>query len=160
MQRMGMVKDITGIGGLNDKFFDLNKMASLYFQNFKDFNGFGGDTQKEEEEKQETGDAVKKAFNRYGEGNMKILTIEDAKLQKALGPKYEEFEPQLEDIKNKLRQANKLYSISAELPITLATKREADLWEKANEPLNVDCNHKENGKCLQERQLDLPNTDA
>jgi hypothetical protein len=155
LQRMGMVKDITGIGGLNDKFFDLNKMASLYFQNFKDFNGFGGEQQKEEEDKQENGDAVKKAFNRYGEGNMKILTVEDAKLQKALGPKYEEFEPQLEDIKNKLRQANKLFTISAELPITLATKREADLWEKANEPLNVDSHHTENGERLQERQLDL-----
>ena len=140
IQRMGVVKDLTGISGLNDKFFDLNKMASLYFQNFKDFTGLDGGEEKqgEDENMQEGSEAAKKAFNRYGEGYKKSLGIEDSKLQKTLGPKYEEFEPQLEEIKTKLKQANKLYSISNDLPISLATKKEIDLWEKANEPLNVD----------------------
>ena len=140
IQRMGVVKDLTGISGLNDKFFDLNKMASLYFQNFKDFTGLDGGEEKQadDENMQEGSEAAKKAFNRYGEGYKKSLGIEDSKLQKTLGPKYEEFEPQLEEIKTKLKQANKLYSISNDLPISLATKKEIDLWEKANEPLNVD----------------------
>lgn len=52
--------------------------------------------------------------------------------------------PQLEEIKTELKQANRLFSISAELPIKLAIKKDADIWEKANEPFNVKLFDKEN----------------
>jgi hypothetical protein len=42
----------------------------------------------------------------------------DAILRNELGPKYKEYKPKVEEIKNKLKHANKLMMASKNLPLT------------------------------------------
>lgn len=134
MHRQGIVKDLAGVNG---QFLDINKMMGLYFSGREYQNGFNENINVEGHKGPEQTENVKKTFNVYGETNKQTLGFEEGNLQEKLGPKYNEFEPQLEEIKGKLKQANRLYALSKELPIKLAAKKEGDIWEKTNEPFNV-----------------------
>lgn len=74
----------------------------------------------------------------FGEQHLAHLGVDKSKLQEVLGPKYEEFQPQLEEVQKRLKHSNKLYELSQPLPISLLSKKDTnDIWSQNNEPLNV-----------------------
>ena len=75
----------------------------------------------------------------FGEQHLATLGVDKSKLQEVLGPKFEEFQPQLEEVQKRLKHSNKLYELSQPLPIALVAKKETgDIWSQNNEPMNVD----------------------
>ena len=53
----------------------------------------------------------------------------DAILRNELGPKYAEYKPKVEEIKNKLKHANKLMMASKNLPLTFLKQNKYDIWQ-------------------------------
>jgi hypothetical protein len=134
MQKLGVVKDIAGING---NFNDINKMAGLYFRGdflMQTTNYDGGSTQNNLRSNDQS---KQNDYDIFGQSKKQMSSQDQAQLQLALGPKFDEFEPEIEQIKSKLKQANKLYTLSNELPITIITKQNPDIWQKTVEPFNV-----------------------
>ena len=93
---------------------------------------------------------------------MATLGVDKSKLQEVLGPKFEEFQPQLEEVQKRLKHSNKLYELSQPLPITLVAKKETgDIWSQNNEPMNVDTHlTAENRQHFDTRPLSLQKFEA
>ena len=58
-------------------------------------------------------------------------------LKNELGVKYQEYKPRVDDIKNKLKHANKLMLASKNLPIAFLKENKYDIYQQTHEPFNV-----------------------